>query len=140
MGLTMLFVGEMWKTLGIWTRNVVGCFNHGLMGHPSRGTEDNGAKHNVDDTGPVQEVSGGRALVSGTEIVPRIRLWCNRGFCLLWCVEYPQKKPTHNSPFAFDNSLFIHHYNKVIGHSGLKGKGLISAHGLKGYNPSWQRT
>jgi hypothetical protein len=58
LGLTMLFVGEMCKTLGVWTRNMVECFSQGLMGHPSRDMEDSSAEDNVDDADPIQEVSG----------------------------------------------------------------------------------
>jgi hypothetical protein len=38
-GLTMLFVGGIWKIWGLWTRNVVGCFKQGLMDH-ARSIED----------------------------------------------------------------------------------------------------
>ena len=31
-GLTMLFVGGLWKTLRIWTRKVVECFKVGING------------------------------------------------------------------------------------------------------------
>lgn len=62
MGLTTLFVGEMWTTLEVWTRNMVERFNQGLMGHPSRGMEDSIAEDNVDYAGPVQEVSEGKNI------------------------------------------------------------------------------
>lgn len=35
-GITMLFVGQVWKTLGFWTTKVVGHFKWGLKGYPSR--------------------------------------------------------------------------------------------------------
>lgn len=35
----MLFSGGMWKTLELWTRKVVGCFQQGLMDHPSESME-----------------------------------------------------------------------------------------------------
>jgi hypothetical protein len=32
----MLFVGGIWKTLGLWTRREAGCFKQGLMSHLGR--------------------------------------------------------------------------------------------------------
>ena len=40
-GLAMLFVEEIGKTLGLWTRKTVGCFNEDFGGHISRSIENN---------------------------------------------------------------------------------------------------
>ena len=39
-GLTMLFVGGIWKTLGLWTRKAVEHFKQTLTRHSSRSMED----------------------------------------------------------------------------------------------------
>lgn len=61
--LTMLFVGGIWKTLGLWTRRVVGGFELGLMYHPSRSMEDS-AEGNLICGNPVQEVSQQKNIIS----------------------------------------------------------------------------
>lgn len=35
-GMAMLFIEQLWKTLGFWTTKVVGHFKWGLMDYPSR--------------------------------------------------------------------------------------------------------
>ena len=45
-GLTMLFVGGLWKALGLWTRKAAECFKQSLVSHPSRKVEDSSAGSN----------------------------------------------------------------------------------------------
>lgn len=45
------------KTLGLWTRKVVGRFEWDLMGHPTRVMEHN-AENNLNCKSPVQEIYG----------------------------------------------------------------------------------
>ena len=56
-GQTMLLFGRMWNTSVPWTRTVVQCFKHGLMGTTSWGIEDSSAEGDVNCGGPAQEVS-----------------------------------------------------------------------------------
>lgn len=46
----MLFVGEIWKTLGLWTWKAVEHFKQGLMGHAGRIMEDSRDEGDVDYT------------------------------------------------------------------------------------------
>lgn len=55
----MMFLGEIKKNVGLWTRKVIACFKKGLVGHPSRSLEDNSAERNLDHGGPDQEVLEG---------------------------------------------------------------------------------
>lgn len=52
------FVG-MWKTLGLWVRNVTEHVKSKLVGHPNRSLEDSRAESYVVCGGPVSEVSEG---------------------------------------------------------------------------------
>lgn len=58
-----MFVGGIWKTLGFWTRRVVGGFELGLMYHSSRSVEDS-AEGNLTFGNPVQEVSQQKNIIS----------------------------------------------------------------------------
>lgn len=47
----MLFWGRLWRTLGLWTKNVVECCRWGSMSHPRRSTEGSSAENSVDYEG-----------------------------------------------------------------------------------------
>jgi hypothetical protein len=64
----MLIVGGTW-TLGLWIRKVAECFKWDLMGHGIESMEASGAQNRVDNDSLGQEVSRGRMLVSGPEII-----------------------------------------------------------------------
>ena len=53
----MLLFGGLWNTSAPWTRKVVECFKHGLMGTTSRSIEDSSAEGDENCGGPAQEVS-----------------------------------------------------------------------------------
>ena len=55
--LTMLFVGGIWKTLGLLVRKAVKYFLWGLMGFTRSSIKDSDAENNVDYDSPAQEVS-----------------------------------------------------------------------------------
>ena len=50
-GQVMLSTGGLWKTLGFWTRKVVGCFTWGLMAHSSKNIKE-GALGDLNYKGP----------------------------------------------------------------------------------------
>lgn len=51
--LTILFVGEIWKTFGLWIRKALN-LQAGFNGHHSRNMQDSNAKSNVEYSGPAQ--------------------------------------------------------------------------------------
>lgn len=59
----MRWFGEIQKTLGLWTRNVVECCKSGLMGHPRRGMEGSNAESYVDCGGQSVEDGGVESYV-----------------------------------------------------------------------------
>lgn len=63
----MLF-GGVWKILGYWTREVVGCFKQDLVSHLSRSIEDS-AEDEVDWEDQLKEFQSGRVLMSVTETI-----------------------------------------------------------------------
>lgn len=60
--LAMLFVGRIWKTLGIWMRKAVVHFKRGLKGHLSRHMEGS-AKGDLNCGDPDQGTSEGKNTV-----------------------------------------------------------------------------
>lgn len=54
-GPSMLFVGGIWKTLGLWTSKVVGHFKQGLIGHTIRSVKES-AKGDLNCGDPDQGV------------------------------------------------------------------------------------
>lgn len=68
MGLTKLFLVEIWKTLGHWTRKVSE-LKGGLLGHPSKTIKDGVHESDGDDDIWIKRFQTGRILVNDIETV-----------------------------------------------------------------------
>lgn len=53
--LNMMFVGRMWKTMGIWSRKSVKCYNQVLTDHVSIILQGNTSENNMEHESPASK-------------------------------------------------------------------------------------
>lgn len=61
-GLTMLFVGRLWKILRLWNRKVVEYLGRNLMAHPRNSIGDNRIEDDLDYRSLAPEVLEGKTI------------------------------------------------------------------------------